>query len=88
VLFLQLAPSRIEKLHNAAAEDNTGALAAEAQLLSGAAERIAAADVAECAARIREAALAKDIKAARNGLSRLDEAIRRFHARATAANAS
>jgi signal transduction histidine kinase/CheY-like chemotaxis protein len=88
VLFLQLAPSRIEKLHNAAAEDNTGALAAEAQLLSGAAERIAAADVAECAAQIREAAVAKDIKAARNGLSRLDEAIRRFHARATAANTS
>jgi two-component system, sensor histidine kinase len=84
VLFLQLAPSRIEKLHHAAAAADTDALAVEAQILAGAAERVAATDVAECAARIRQAAVTKDIETAREGLSRLDKAIRRSQAQATA----
>jgi CheY-like chemotaxis protein/HPt (histidine-containing phosphotransfer) domain-containing protein len=59
-LFLQLAPERMERLHAAAARADATELSLESRALQGAAERIAAQSVAECAAAVDQAAQERD----------------------------
>ncbi len=77
-LFLQLAPERIEKLQDAVLRADAGDLAAEAQIVRSAAERIAAVEVADCARRVEEAAACSNWAAARTALLALESAVARL----------
>ncbi len=70
-LFFQLAPERLNRMASALRVEDSGALAQEADKLATAAKRIAAPEVAECAERIRTAAVAGDAESASESLSRL-----------------
>jgi len=77
-LFLQMAPERLEKLHSAAARSDQTELSIEARALKGAAERIAAHDVAECATGLEDAAQHNDYARVGEQLVRLENEIRRL----------
>lgn len=70
-LFFQLAPERLNRMASALRVEDSGALAQEADKLATAAKRIAAPEVAECAERIRTAAVAGDAESASQSLARL-----------------
>ncbi len=72
VLFVQLSPARLEKLRAAAYRSDEAETIAEAQKLEDAAERLAAADVSECARRIRHNTACGDFEAVRSDLVRLE----------------
>jgi CheY-like chemotaxis protein len=78
LLFLQLAPERLQKLQSAAARMDTVALCGQAQKLEKAAERIAAVDVARCAREVGERAAAEDYQALQDQLQALEGEIRRL----------
>ncbi|MCX6635432.1 MAG: Hpt domain-containing protein, partial [Acidobacteria bacterium] len=77
-LFLQMAPERLEKLHSAAARTDQRELSIEARALKGAAERIAAHDVAECATGLEDAVQRCDYARVGEQLVRLENEIRRL----------
>jgi len=77
-LFLQMAPERLEKLHSAAARSDQTELSIEARALKGAAERIAAQDVAECATGLEDAVQNNDFARVGEQLVRLENEIRRL----------
>jgi len=78
LLFLQLAPERLEKLRTAAERLDVLTLGAEAQRLEKAADRIAAVEVARCAHQIREAAGAGESSSLDDMLIALQGAISRL----------
>jgi len=77
-LFLQMAPERLEKLHSAAARSDQTELSIEARALKGAAERIAAHGVAECATGLEDAVQHSDYARVGEQLVRLEKEIRRL----------
>jgi signal transduction histidine kinase/DNA-binding response OmpR family regulator len=77
-LFLQMAPERLEKLHSAAARTDQRELSIEARALKGAAERIAAHDVADCATGLEDAVQRSDYARVGEQLVRLENEIRRL----------
>jgi CheY-like chemotaxis protein/HPt (histidine-containing phosphotransfer) domain-containing protein len=77
-LFLQMAPERLEKLHSAAARSDQTELSIEARALKGAAERIAAQGVAECATGLEDAVQSSDYARVGEQLVRLENEIRRL----------
>ena len=81
-LFLQLAPDRLRKLHNAASRSDRIVLSKEAQQLRTAAEQIAATAVSNCASRIDEAAQRGDLAKAKHSLLLLEAEIMRLGCRA------
>jgi signal transduction histidine kinase/CheY-like chemotaxis protein len=76
LLFLQLAPERIGKLHSAVLRGDALALRAQALKLQNSAERIAATDIASCAASI--AALAPTGMATPDGSARITALLARL----------
>jgi CheY-like chemotaxis protein len=81
-LFLQLAPERLRKLHNAASRSDRILLSEEAQLMHTAAEQIAATAISKCACRIDEAARRGDWAKAKHSLLLLESEITRMGCRA------
>ncbi|MDP2996884.1 MAG: ATP-binding protein [Bryobacterales bacterium] len=77
-LFLQMAPERLAKLHSAAARSDQTELSIEARAIKGAAERIAAQDVAQCAAGLEDAVQSSDYARVGEQLVRLENEIRRL----------
>ncbi|MBK5290209.1 MAG: response regulator, partial [Acidobacteriia bacterium] len=71
MLFLQLAPERVRKLHAAAARMDSATLHTQAQKLHKAAERISAVEVARCASQIRDVALGEDYAVIQDHLLKL-----------------
>lgn len=86
-LFLQLAPERLQKLHAAAARADATELSLESRALKGAAERIAARSVAECAAAVDQAAQQHDYARIGEQLVRLESELERLHRAAPGAPA-
>jgi HPt (histidine-containing phosphotransfer) domain-containing protein len=78
LLFLQLAPERLGKIDSLLARGDRTELAAEADRLRKAAERIAANCVAESAACIARTARESDPAAVRQALSLLQREIERL----------
>ena len=78
LLFLQLAPERLQRLQSAAIRRETVALRSQAQKLEKAAERIAAMEVAQCARTLAELASSDDQAAIQDQLASLDQEIRRL----------
>ncbi|HZT37247.1 MAG TPA: ATP-binding protein [Bryobacteraceae bacterium] len=70
-LFFQLAPERLNGMASALRVEDREALAQEADKFATAAKRIAAPEMAECAERIRRAAVAGDAESASQSLARL-----------------
>jgi signal transduction histidine kinase/CheY-like chemotaxis protein len=70
-LFFQLAPERLNGMASALRVEDSEALAQEADKFATAAKRIAAPEMAECAERIRRAAVAGDAESASQSLARL-----------------
>ncbi len=70
-LFFQLAPERLDGMASALRVEDREALAQEADKFATAAKRIAAPEMAECAERIRRAAVAGDAESASQSLARL-----------------
>ena len=81
-LFLQLAPERLQRLHNAASRSDQIVLSKEAQQILAAADQIAAAAVSKCARRIDEAAQRGDLSKAKHSLLLLEAEIMRLGCRA------
>ncbi len=79
MLFLQLAPERMEKLASAANRTDAAQLRKEAMKIKSAAERIAATSVAEAALALTRAADGGDFQAARESLITLEQQIQRLH---------
>lgn len=79
MLFLQLAPERMEKLASAANRTDAAQLRKEALKIKSAAERIAATGVAEAALALTRAADGGDFLAARESLIMLEQQIQRLH---------
>ncbi len=75
-LFVQLAPDRIKRLHQAAAEGNLTQLREDVQKIQAAARSISAANVVEWTNSIEESARRVDLESIRTSLSHLDEAVR------------
>ena len=81
-VFLQLAPARIERLENAARNQDAVAIAAEAKKIAAAAEQLAAPHIGECAARIETAGkrgdftgIGTDLEQLRQEIHAMEEAI-------------
>jgi signal transduction histidine kinase/DNA-binding response OmpR family regulator len=87
-LFLQFAPERLEKLHAAAARADATELSLESRALKGAAERIAAQSVAECAAAVDQAAQQQDYARIGEQLVRLESELERLQRMAPEARAA
>jgi len=81
-LFLQLAPERLQKLHNAASRADQVTLSQEAQEIRAAAEKITATAVSNCARRIDEAAQKGELSKAKHSLLLLEAEIMRLGCRA------
>jgi CheY-like chemotaxis protein/HPt (histidine-containing phosphotransfer) domain-containing protein len=79
MLFLQLAPERMEKLASAANRTDAAQLRKEAMKIKSAAERIAATGVADAALALTRAADGGDFHAARESLITLEQQIQRLH---------
>jgi signal transduction histidine kinase/CheY-like chemotaxis protein len=62
-VFLQLAPERLERLQQAAGQEDTVTLAAEARKIGSAAELLNSHQLSECAQRIEQAAASCDFAA-------------------------
>ena len=76
ILFVQLAPERMQKLHSAAIRMDIAQLRLLAQKIEVSAERIAAYDVARCAAAAVEAASTENYAVIQDSLLQLDREIR------------
>ncbi len=76
VLFVQLSPTRRERLRAEAAGAGEAGILAEAQKLQDAPDGPAAAQISECARPIRQATASGDLEAVRAGLVRLEGEIR------------
>lgn len=83
-LFLQLAPERIDRLRSAAEAGDGERLRTDAGRLHGAAQSIAAHEVAAAAVRLGEAAARADWAAARETLSDLESSVKRLQSRTPA----
>lgn len=77
-LFLQLAPERLEKLQASAVRGEAGEVSLEARAFKGAADRIAAQEVAECAAAVDAAAQRQDYSKIAEQLARLESELLRL----------
>jgi signal transduction histidine kinase len=88
VLFMQLSPARLERLREAAYCADEAGILAEAQELQDAAERLAAAQIFECARQLRLATTCGDFEAVRDGLVRLEMEIRGLDSRPAETHAS
>jgi signal transduction histidine kinase/DNA-binding response OmpR family regulator len=77
-LFLQLAPERVDKLQAAAARGDAAGVLMQARALKGAASRIAARRIAECAAEVEEAARRRDDKRVGEQLLHLERELQRY----------
>ena len=75
ILFVQLAPERLQKLHSAAIRMDVAQLRLLAQKIEVSAERIAAYDVARCAAAAAEAASTENYAAIQDSLLQLNREI-------------
>lgn len=82
--FLQLAPGRLQQLHNAASRADQIGLSKEALQMRAAAEQIPAVAVANCARRIEEAAQRGDLPKAKHSLLMLEAEIMRLGCRSVA----
>jgi two-component system sensor histidine kinase/response regulator len=78
LLFLQLAPERLQRLQSAAIRRETGVLRSHAQKLEKAAERIAAMEVARCAREVANAATLTDYGSIQDRLAALEQEIHRL----------
>jgi signal transduction histidine kinase/ActR/RegA family two-component response regulator/HPt (histidine-containing phosphotransfer) domain-containing protein len=78
LLFLQMAPERIEKIQTAVARDDRNAVEREVRKIRSAAERIAAVSVAESAMRLMEAVEAKQQEEVQLSLVALESQILRL----------
>lgn len=81
ILFLQLAPERLQKLHSAAVRMDVAQLRLLAQKLEVSAQRIAAYDVARCAALAAEAASSENYSVIQDSLLQLDREIKNLDER-------
>ncbi|HZO52850.1 MAG TPA: response regulator [Bryobacteraceae bacterium] len=81
ILFVQLAPERLQKLHSAAIRMDVAQLRLMAQKIELSAQRIAAYDVARCAAAAVEAASTEDYSVIQDSLLQLNYEINRLDER-------
>jgi signal transduction histidine kinase/DNA-binding NarL/FixJ family response regulator len=78
LLFLQMAPERLEKIQLAVSRKDDAAVEREIRKIRGAAERIAAVSVAECAVQLLQAVQAKREEEVQASLLALDSQIQRL----------
>jgi len=78
LLFLQMAPERIEKIQNAISREDHSAIEREVRKIRSAAERIAAVSVAESAMRLMEAVEASHQQEIQQSLAALESQILRL----------
>jgi DNA-binding response OmpR family regulator len=82
-LFMEVAPSRLEKLETAAARGDAEVLAAEAQRIGAAAEHIASTSLGQLARSIGDAAARRDFGAVKADVDALRQEIRSLEALTT-----
>jgi signal transduction histidine kinase/DNA-binding response OmpR family regulator len=82
-LFMEVAPSRLEKLETAAARGDVATLAEEARRISAAAEHIASTSLGQCAKSINDAAERGDFGAVKADVEALRREIRSLEALTT-----
>lgn len=78
LLFLQMAPERIEKIQTAVSRDDHAAIEREIRKIRSAAERIAAVSVVESAMRLMEAVEAREQTEIQQSLMALESQIQRL----------